>query len=405
MQATNPMHTTPPKTGTFGLVLLSLFFTLFFAGGVLAIYQNSCRVLRNYDLVRHGIKAHGKVIDYKQTSGKNGRIWPVVRYDTIDGKTVSFESLYHPNYSGYSMGQTVAVLYHQQQPQIAEIDEPERLWGGVIGYYLLGTLFMLVGGVPAWILMKRAMSASGNNVKTTESPDSTTAEQAISSHPPRRLEPEYYQDILQQQLEKAPDSRAAKLLCFLSSHRRSITVVIFVISLAQFAWHSQKLFSDNLNREIPIEYGDEDFAISLPTTWQIRPSDQAEAVPAFGNRNGQLYMLFVASKTERETYLLLEAPGNGSSCNFEHFKSVGWDGMLAEIGQERPVLFSDNAQFKGVLAHRVGYEIAGSYREDAYFTIQPNLWKLSFVVPNDGDVESRVARMREVVATSLRGKK
>lgn len=405
MQNTNPINTTPPKTGTFGLLLLSLFFALFFTGGVLATYQNSSRVLRNYDLVRHGIKGRGTVIDYKQTSGKNGRIWPVVRYETIDGKTVSFESLYHPNYSGYSMGQTVAVLYNRQQPQIAEIDEPERLWGGVIGYYLLGMLFMLVGGVPAWILIKRAISGSGNNVKTTESRNSATSEQAIPSHPARQFEPEYYQGMLQQQLEKAPHSRAAKLLCFLNSHRRSITVVIFVISLAQFAWHSKKLFSETMNREIPIEYGDEDFAISLPTTWQIRPSDQAEAIPAFGNRNGQLYMLFVASKTEHETYLLLEAPGNGSSCNFEHFKTVGWDGLVAEIGKKRPVLFADTAQFAGLLAHRVGYEAAGSYREDAYFTIRPNLWKLSFVVPNDGDVDSRVARMREVVATSLRGKK
>lgn len=142
----------PKKTVS---IALCLFFAIFLAVGCLVIVQTTKRAARNYSLVHSGMKGSGKVIDYKQTSGKSGRIWPVVSFVASDGRPVTFESLYHPRYSGYSMGQSVRVVYDMKNPAIAEIDEPERLWGGLTFSYFVGGVFVMFGGMAIVFILKR----------------------------------------------------------------------------------------------------------------------------------------------------------------------------------------------------------------------------------------------------------
>jgi hypothetical protein len=140
-------------SGLAGKLLWIVFFTAFLIGGLVVVSQTTKRLLRNCELVHSGLAGNGIVIDYKQTSGKNGRIWPVVSFVTSDARSVTFESLYHPDYSGYSMGQTVPVLYDRRDPQLAEINEPERLWGGMVVSYFLGVLFAAIGSGGLFVVL------------------------------------------------------------------------------------------------------------------------------------------------------------------------------------------------------------------------------------------------------------
>lgn len=143
-----------PGSGLKGLSRAGviLFLSLFVIVGWFPIIQATRRMVRNQNLLRIGMKASGTVIDYRQTSEE---IWPVVRFVTADGLTVTFESLYHPGYSGYSMGQRVPVVYDPRAPRVAEINEPERLWGGIGLSYAIGLLFMAFGGGGILFLYRR----------------------------------------------------------------------------------------------------------------------------------------------------------------------------------------------------------------------------------------------------------
>jgi len=58
------------------------------------------------------------------------------------------------------MGQPVPVVYDRKDPRIAEIDEPERLWGGIVLSYFIGGLFMTVGGGTIVFLLKWGWASS-----------------------------------------------------------------------------------------------------------------------------------------------------------------------------------------------------------------------------------------------------
>jgi hypothetical protein len=53
------------------------------------------------------------------------------------------------------MGQRVPVVYDPRTPRVAEINEPERLWGGTGLSYAIGLLFMAFGGGGILFLNKR----------------------------------------------------------------------------------------------------------------------------------------------------------------------------------------------------------------------------------------------------------
>ena len=142
-----------------------LFFSVFLLFGCFAVIQTTKRTIRNYGLVHHGMRGKGTIVDYKQSSGTNGRIWPVVTFETSDGRTITFESLYRPDYSGYAKGQQVPVVYDAEDSNSAEIDQPERLWGGLAASYLIGGLFMIIGGGAIIFLLKRGWTASNRSTE------------------------------------------------------------------------------------------------------------------------------------------------------------------------------------------------------------------------------------------------
>jgi hypothetical protein len=146
---------TNPKQSIAVDAFLFLFLSLFFIAGGLLVAQTTKRAIRNMKLVHSGAKTIGIIIDYKQTTGKNGRIWPVVSFTAAEGSTITFESQYHATYSGYSMGSSVPVIFDKKLPHIAEINESERLWGGMVINNVVGIVFMIFGAVPMVYLLRR----------------------------------------------------------------------------------------------------------------------------------------------------------------------------------------------------------------------------------------------------------
>jgi hypothetical protein len=138
-----------------GPLVLFLFGAMFLYGGSYCLFDVSSRLVRNLHLVHNGTAGIGRVVDYKESpGGRDRRIWPVVSFTGPNGEAVIFESRYHPNYSGYSVGQPVSILFDPKDPRIAEINEPERLWGRMAGLYILGILFVTLGGGGMFLSVK-----------------------------------------------------------------------------------------------------------------------------------------------------------------------------------------------------------------------------------------------------------
>jgi hypothetical protein len=140
----------------------AVFFTApFFFAAYLVGGDTLKRSVRNYCLVQSGLKSSGVIIEYRERWSIFNRkdtkeLRPIVKFETHDGKTVTFESLYHPHYSGFSIGQTVPVLYDREDPRDAEIDKPERLWGGMVLPSVVSAVLILIGSWPLVALRKNS---------------------------------------------------------------------------------------------------------------------------------------------------------------------------------------------------------------------------------------------------------
>jgi len=142
-------------------ICLCIFSTGFIWLGALGANQEASRLRRNMELTHSGLSATGHVVDYKMTQATNsGRIWPLVSFVTASGEKITFESLSRPRASGYSIGAAVPVLYDSRTLGIAEINEPERLWGGMMFQGLLSTVFILIGCGGLYIAMLKGQRES-----------------------------------------------------------------------------------------------------------------------------------------------------------------------------------------------------------------------------------------------------
>lgn len=225
----------------------------------------------------------------------------------------------------------------------------------------------------------------------------------------KKSTPEQNERELQQKLDEISRGRMATALRrpsdFLENHPDLIFVLSLILMVSMYVWNTNNQKSKNKTLdEAPIVYGDNSYSLTIPTTWKILPSDQTETIPAFGNRNGDIYHLLATSKSEPDMHLLVGSAGSSSVVTLTYFKEVGWEGLVSETRRKYNVTFSDTAEINGLTVYRVGYEIADRYREDAYFAIPPNLWKISFSIPNNDQLAANTIRLRDLVAKNLTGK-
>jgi hypothetical protein len=93
-------------------------------------------------------EVQGKVIEMVRIRDRDdgGYMYaPLVRFETIDGRTVEFQSSLRSNPPGYRTGQTVSVLYDPDDPQSAAIRGLVSLWLTSIVLGFIGSAFLAVG--------------------------------------------------------------------------------------------------------------------------------------------------------------------------------------------------------------------------------------------------------------------
>ena len=93
-------------------------------------------------------EVEGKVVEMVRIRDRDdgGYMYaPFVRFQTIEGRTVEFQSTLSSNPPGYRTGQTVSVLYDPDDPQSAAIRGVFSLWLTSIVLGFIGSAFLAVG--------------------------------------------------------------------------------------------------------------------------------------------------------------------------------------------------------------------------------------------------------------------
>jgi hypothetical protein len=98
--------------------------------------------------IAHAIEVPGSVIEMvrMRDSDNTGYLFaPVVRFKTLQGNTVDFESGLRSNPPAYRTGQSVSVLYDPDEPRSAAIRGFFSLWLMPIILGFIGSIFLIVG--------------------------------------------------------------------------------------------------------------------------------------------------------------------------------------------------------------------------------------------------------------------
>ncbi len=115
-----------------GPIYIILFGLIFFGIGAGLTYRQ--RALEG----QQG-QVQGEVVSQNQSCDDDGCSYkPVVRFETDNGRTVSFEGTYSSSPPAYHIGETVTVVYSFSSPEKAVIKGEGQLFR---------VIFMIVGGV------------------------------------------------------------------------------------------------------------------------------------------------------------------------------------------------------------------------------------------------------------------
>ena len=97
----------------------------------------------------------GEVVSLTESCDEDGCSYkPVVRFETENGQTVSFEGTYSSSPPAYDIGETVTVIYSITDPEEAVIKGEGQLFR---------VIFMIVGGV----IIAIGLLVFGSNVRNS----------------------------------------------------------------------------------------------------------------------------------------------------------------------------------------------------------------------------------------------
>lgn len=140
------------------------------------------------------------------------------------------------------------------------------------------------------------------------------------------------------------------------------------------------------------------FALQLPNDWKILTVKQAIQCSTLRDQYADQYLLLASPTIPAECLLVVNIAG----ISLDYFRNVGWEGLVAEINGRNRVKFSEVRNINGLTVYRVGYDIAGFYREDAYFEAGNKLIELYYYLPMAADTADRISRLRDLVNEKLR---
>jgi hypothetical protein len=112
------------------------------------------------DLLIEGENATGTVtaLEFASSTSASGQavLFPIVTYQTLDGRTIIFRHRTGANPAAYAKGERVVVRYLPGNPGGALIAEGFRNWLLPLVLLVCGAILTLVTGIALWRLMKRS---------------------------------------------------------------------------------------------------------------------------------------------------------------------------------------------------------------------------------------------------------
>jgi hypothetical protein len=143
-----------------GPVFIIIFGMIFFGIGAELSYKQ-------YKLERDGAQAQGEVISLSSNCDDEGCTYsPVVRFNTRNGISITFESTYSSSPPAYDVGERVTVIYPHEAPDKAEIK------GG-------GKVFRLVFTIVGGAIIAFGLVMFYGNVRDNSSPDESNFDGSI----------------------------------------------------------------------------------------------------------------------------------------------------------------------------------------------------------------------------------
>jgi hypothetical protein len=120
------------KAFMHGPIYIILFGMVFYGIGAGLTY-------RQRSIERQGIEVPGEVVSFVQSCDNDGCTYaPVVRFQTQDGRSVSYESTFSSSPPAYDKGEIVQIFYSPENPEKAVIKGEGRV---------LRLIFTIVGSV------------------------------------------------------------------------------------------------------------------------------------------------------------------------------------------------------------------------------------------------------------------
>ncbi|MBI5262580.1 MAG: DUF3592 domain-containing protein [Bradyrhizobium sp.] len=126
------------RLGKFGLIPIGVLLLL---GAAYTAWTTRAWLAR-------AVEVRGSVIEMVRVrnSENTGYLFtPIVRFKTVAGRTIEFESGVRTNPPAYRTGQTVSVVYDPEEPQSAAIRGMISLWLMPMILSFIGSIFLLVG--------------------------------------------------------------------------------------------------------------------------------------------------------------------------------------------------------------------------------------------------------------------
>jgi hypothetical protein len=103
----------------------------------------------------------GKVVDFhEKRSDQRFTYAPVVLFETTNKNVIEFISSTSSNPPSYQVGEFVDVLYLPSNPHNAKIDSFFSLWGSSLIFFVLGSIFLSVGGTVIFFSRKKGKESA-----------------------------------------------------------------------------------------------------------------------------------------------------------------------------------------------------------------------------------------------------
>jgi hypothetical protein len=196
--------------------------------------------------INSSARATGTVVSHNTSRSSDGDIsyYPVISFQTQDGRTIEFQSGAGSSSRSPAVGQTVELLYDPRNPQSAEINSFGSLWLAPLILSALGTIFFVVG-----ILVFMAFRGSDVATESVERVKETEVERLKREG--RRLVTKFDSIIKDESLEI--DGR----------------VPYKIVT----QWHDRTTHSIHLFESDEIEFNPEEFIVSKEITVYVDPAD------------------------------------------------------------------------------------------------------------------------------------